>query len=481
MKTHPKIIAHPAIYILLFLCLFYQRLQAQEASCSDKIDNDGDGNIDMFDSDCSVKSLGFACSSKFYLTRQVTSPSNATNLSTINFVSGDINVSDNISYSGLLLNASFYYDGFLYAFGHTPASNTLYQLRNNGTTVSMTITGLPSSAWNNAVCTDSGVLYMLENGAQKLWKINLKTLAVSSSTLSGISDSPSISIWGDLVIDPTTKELYCWYHPTSASSVRGLYKINLTTNTFTFMGTNSSNTMGSLFFNSTGNLYGYGSATIGGVQDRFYTINKSTGVTTQFGTPDLQVTQTDACNCATAPSVLPVELFDFNGRFQDDKTTLLSWKTASENNNDYFEIQRSRDAVQWESIGRIKGNANTHWISAYTYTDEKPYKNFTYYKLKQVDLDGNYTYSSIVTIKTDTDEVEKNGDITIYPNPTKSEIRIKIDNKTKDVDAIIYNYYGQNVASTRLEKDAQDVDLSTYPKGMYIIIIEDKLFKIFKE
>ena len=64
------------------------------------------------------------------------------------------------------------------------------------------MTGLPSSSWNNAVCSVNGTVYMLENGTQKLWEINLHTLAVTSVTLTGMSDSPGISIWGDLAIDP---------------------------------------------------------------------------------------------------------------------------------------------------------------------------------------------------------------------------------------------------------------------------------------
>lgn len=479
MKTKPNKLAKLAI--LITFCLFFRQLYALESNCGDGIDNDGDGYIDMFDSDCASKSLGFACSDKFYLTRQITSPSNATVLSSINFVSSDINVGDNKTYSGLLLNASFYYDGFLYAFGHTPSSNSLYQLRSNGTTTSKTISGLPSSSWNNAVCTDSGMLYLLENGAHKLWKVNLKTLTANSISISGLSDSPGNSVWGDLVIDPTTQQLYCWYHPTATSSVRGLYKIDLSTNKFIFMGTNSNNTMGSLFFNSTGKLYGYGSATIGGVQDRFYTINKTNGATAQFGTPDMQVTQTDACNCATLASILPVELFDFYAKAQDDKTVLISWKTASEINNDYFDVKRSKDAVIWESIGRVEGNGFTQTISYYSFSDEIPYEGISYYMLTQVDFDKKSQNSPIVNVKMDSSKLETKDDVQVYPNPTKNDIWIKITNNAIDTEAQIYNTFGYNIFNKKLDNEIQSVSLNTFPNGIYLVIVGNRLFRILKE
>lgn len=436
----------------------------------------------MFDTDCSALSLGFSCTNKFYLTRQITSPSNATKLSSINFIAGDINISDNISYNGLLLNASFYYNGFLYAFAHTPTSNTLYQLRNNGTTASMTITGLPSSSWNNAVCTDDGILYLLQNGTHKLWKVNLQTLAVSSNTISGIADNASNAVWGDMIIEPTTEDLYCWYHPTASSTVRGLYRIDTSTNTFIFSGTNSSNTMGSLFYNSTGQLYGYGSSTIGGVQDRFYAINKATGATTQFGLPDLQVSQTDGCNCVSRNITLPVELYGFSGKIETNKTTHLTWNTASELNNDFFEIKRSYDAIEWETIGKVKGNGTTNVTSTYNFIDENPMFGTSYYLLKQVDFNKQFNNSPIVVVKMDTSLIQKNENVYVYPNPAKNEVFIKIENKTIDMnEAQVYNPFGHNIINVSLDSNLQSVNISKYPKGVYLFIIGNKLFKILKE
>ena len=90
-----------------------------------------------------------------------------------------------------------------------------------------TISGLPSKSWNNAVCDRNGNVYMIDPGTFTLWTFNVNTLAVSSSTLTGISDAASSANFGDLIIDPTTNQLYGFY--TAAS--RGLYRIDTTTNT----------------------------------------------------------------------------------------------------------------------------------------------------------------------------------------------------------------------------------------------------------
>jgi hypothetical protein len=182
-----------------------------------------------------------------------------------------------------------------------------------------------------------------------------------------------------------------------------------------------------------------------------------------------------------AGSVLPVEFASFTTKLQNDKTTLLKWKTASEYNCDFFEVQHSKDALEWENIGSVKGSGNTHWISAYSFVDPNPFSGFTYYRLRQVDFDDRFRFSELATVKNDTTEIEVNGYVTVFPNPTKEEIWIKTENKKKDADVQVYNYVGQNMYNMKLTKGLQNISISTYPSGMYMVIIDDKLFKIIKE
>lgn len=102
----------------------------------------------------------------------------------------------------------------------------------------------------------------------------------------------------------------------------------------------------------------------------------------------------------TTPSscaVLPIELISFTGVDKIDHN-FLSWSTSSERNNDFFTIERSIDANNWEVIGYINGSGNTNQISYYSFLDWTMTPNFNYYRLKQTDFDGTSKYFAPIVI-----------------------------------------------------------------------------------
>ncbi|MDQ2864115.1 MAG: hypothetical protein M3R50_10820, partial [Bacteroidota bacterium] len=117
-------------------------------------------------------------------------------------------------------------------------------------------------------------------------------------------------------------------------------------------------------------------------------------------------------------SVLPVSFISasFKGRLSD-KTVLLNWATSSENNNAYFEVLRSADGISFQSIGKVPGNLTTSIEHQYSFTDNNPNSGTNYYKLRQVDIDGNFTYSNIIILKNNA-----SSNFSISPNPAKSNI-----------------------------------------------------------
>ncbi len=118
-------------------------------------------------------------------------------------------------------------------------------------------------------------------------------------------------------------------------------------------------------------------------------------------------------------SLLPVELIYFKGN-KIEENAILEWKTASEENNDYFEIQvaKGEEALQagtFETLGRVEGNGTTVEEQLYTYLDTEKFKSgIRYYRLKQVDFDGAYEYSDIISIEF---EEKPELDLHVYPNP----------------------------------------------------------------
>ncbi len=115
---------------------------------------------------------------------------------------------------------------------------------------------------------------------------------------------------------------------------------------------------------------------------------------------------------------LPVTLLDFTGNLICN-TTVLNWNTASEINNDHFNVERSADGILFNSIGSVKKNGTDSQIKHYSFTDINPLSGTNYYRLAQYDVDGSVSYSHNIKI-----DHTNNIMFTVYPNPFESEIKI---------------------------------------------------------
>ena len=184
-------------------------------------------------------------------------------------------------------------------------------------------------------------------------------------------------------------------------------------------------------------------------------------------------------------SSLPVELITFKGELKENKTTLLSWSTASELNNNYFEVQRkSQKTNNWESIGKVRGFGNSHQLISYNFTDNDPQEGENYYRLNQVDFNGKSEYSTTIMIKLDGSSTDKNESFAVYPNPVRNEIWIKSENNITDDNSValdVYNISGDRIYSSVMKDNLQHIDLTPYQKGMYFIKIGAKTYRIIKE
>jgi hypothetical protein len=111
-------------------------------------------------------------------------------------------------------------------------------------------------------------------------------------------------------------------------------------------------------------------------------------------------------------SPLPVTLISFKAQ-QKNNGVYLTWTTSSEINNEFFTIESSIDGENFKAIKKIRGAGFSNEILNYAYLDDKPYIGINYYRLKQTDYDGNYTYSDIIAVN-----VKKlENKFSVYPNP----------------------------------------------------------------
>lgn len=115
---------------------------------------------------------------------------------------------------------------------------------------------------------------------------------------------------------------------------------------------------------------------------------------------------------------LPIELLSFTGK-NDGKRNIIEWTTSTEINNDHFNLERSIDGKNFESFANINGAGNSTSTINYIMQDNHPYNGLTYYRLKQTDFNGNYSYSKVISIESKVSNVELSN---VRPNPTTNDI-----------------------------------------------------------
>ncbi len=174
-------------------------------------------------------------------------------------------------------------------------------------------------------------------------------------------------------------------------------------------------------------------------------------------------------------AIVPLRWLSFTGVL-DKSRVKLNWKTADEVNNKGFEIERSTDAVSFEKIGWADASAT----NSYELFDTKIVKGNTYYyRVKQVDKDGRYSYSSVISIIYSGDNT-----ITIYPNPVKNNLVIQQTGNSR-TSVVVTDLTGKTVYSTTFAAGSLHINAQSWSKGLYLVRVfkEDGVntFKIVKQ
>ncbi len=173
---------------------------------------------------------------------------------------------------------------------------------------------------------------------------------------------------------------------------------------------------------------------------------------------------------ALTPSTLPVNLTSFSGKMNDANGVSLTWSTASEQNNDYFDLLRSNDGITWTSIKTIKGKGNSSKVETYNHIDSSPLAGINYYLLKQVDFDGASTSFKAVSVNftlSTSDYLNayyNNGNLTISTN----------GNAIKSGTLTVHNLNGQVLLSQAINLSAGAHTLSvpaSLETGLYVLSI----------
>ncbi|MBK8051959.1 MAG: T9SS type A sorting domain-containing protein [Saprospiraceae bacterium] len=173
--------------------------------------------------------------------------------------------------------------------------------------------------------------------------------------------------------------------------------------------------------------------------------------------------QCPATGSAGPITVLPIELKSFEIKNNANAVNML-WVTASETNNDFFTLQRSADAVHFENIAIIEGAGNSSTEIYYSFTDVSPLRGTNYYRIKQTDFDGKFSYSDVRSVSMVTAEKSQ-------LNTFITDNILVVNTPLEDYDVIIYNSWGTEVKRYHNLQNYSTIDVQDLKSGALIIRI----------
>ncbi len=167
----------------------------------------------------------------------------------------------------------------------------------------------------------------------------------------------------------------------------------------------------------------------------------------------------------TNESPLPISLERFGSQVHGDKIR-LDWATASELNNEGFSIQKSNNGTDWHEIGWVGGAGTTIEKQEYIFFDEQPIGGANYYRLKQIDFDGAFSFSKTIS---ENIAVFPDQEINVFPNPVQGKLFVNIPENKEIQNIEIFNQLGQRVGDARLEGNG--INVATLENGMYVMVL----------
>jgi len=145
----------------------------------------------------------------------------------------------------------------------------------------------------------------------------------------------------------------------------------------------------------------------------------------------------------------------------------ISFSTSLERSNAHFLIQRSPDATRFTEIGRVTGAGDSDVPQHYTFTDEHPAQGLNFYRLQQVDFNGEFSYSPVVSVL-----FGKAGDIRLSPMPVNERLQVSLDTPLADEARWeLFDMAGRLLRSGTLEAETAgfDLDVASLTEGSYVL------------
>ena len=166
-----------------------------------------------------------------------------------------------------------------------------------------------------------------------------------------------------------------------------------------------------------------------------------------------------------AQNALPVELISFNAAKRDEGILLL-WATATEIDNDYFQVEHSTNGIKFDMVEKIQGAGTSISIKEYNFIHENPSSSANYYRLKQVDFDGAFEYSKVVSLF-----FKGEDEWFLHPTLTGNQLTVQWSENIQPEAISIFSLTGKMVFDKKIniENSLEEIDVQHLPKGNYFL------------
>lgn len=218
---------------------------------------------------------------------------------------------------------------------------------------------------------------------------------------------------------------------------------------------------------SGGNASGSGGSASYSVGQVFYTSPTGAGGSSGLGIQTISI----------MTQVLPVKFLSFKVAKYDNSSVLITWQTATEQDNDYFAVEKSSDGITFTEFTRINGKGTSGNVSSYKTMDFQPLIGNNYYRIRQTDKDGSSTYTPVSTIQFSAVGTS----ISVFPNPTSSVITLQTEPSVNSRYQLS-DLKGNVIENKQISSGRMQINVSQLPAAIYTlnIIRDNKIVETYK-
>lgn len=166
---------------------------------------------------------------------------------------------------------------------------------------------------------------------------------------------------------------------------------------------------------------------------------------------------------AAQPGALPVTLLEFTAK-KEGSAAILNWSTTYESNSDYFNVEHSSNAKDWNTLSKITAANQSNGLKKYGYSHILPAAGANYYRLKMVDNDQSYAYSTIREL-----HFEQSFQAILYPNPTVEKVRISTAHWGNIAAVKLLNAEGTTLSAFYKKPLSNEIDMKDLSAGLYVV------------